>query len=393
MMKPVMRTLAAAAVLGLAAPAAFAQGDPIKIGVVLPYAPPFEIYSKSMEIAIRMAADEVGAIGGRKLELIFENDENKPPQSIAKAKKLISSDKVHVLLAGLASNLAIPVAQEAVSAEQPTIIINAGAGNITGKDCSPWVMRVSFSNDQIIRDSGAWLFKRGMKTAFVMAADYAGGREIIDIFKREFTKSGGKIVGEAYPPFNTKDFGPYLAQAKAAKPDTVYVFFPGGMGIQYVVEYDKFGLKGSIPLTGPAWTVGPLFIDKQGKSAVGFMGPINYVPTLDNAANKKFVAEFRKRSGGRDPDEVTINGYDAIQMIGIGLKAVNGKTDDKKAMMEAIRKATYDGPRGPTRIDPKTNNVIQNIYMIEVKEIDGKPTHVVLDTLKDVQDPPGGCTM
>jgi len=393
MMKPVMRTLAAAAVLGLAAPAAFAQGDPIKIGVVLPYAPPFEIYSKSMEIAIRMAADEVGVIGGRKLELIFENDENKPPQSIAKAKKLMSSDKVHVLLAGLASNLAIPVAQEAAAAQQPTIIINAGAGNITGKDCSPWVMRVSFSNEQIIRDSGAWLFKKGMKTAFVMAADYAGGREIIEIFKREFTKSGGKILGEAYPPFTTKDFGPYLAQAKAAKPDTVYVFFPGGMGIQYVIEYDKFGLKGSIQLTGPAWTVGPLFIDKQGKSAVGFLGPINYVPTLDNAANKKFVAEFRKRSGNRDPDEVTINGYDAIQMIGIGLKAVNGKTDDKKAMMEAIRKATYDGPRGPTKIDPKTNNVIQNIYMIEVKEIGGKPTHVVLDTLKDVQDPPSGCTM
>jgi len=393
MIKPVMRTLAAAALLGLGAPAALAQGDPIKIGVVLPYAPPFEIYSRSMEIAIKMAIEEVGPIGGRKVEAIFENDENKPPQSIAKAKKLMSSDKVHVLLAGLASNLAIPVAQEAVAAEQPTIIINAGAGNITGKDCSPWVMRVSFSNEQIIRDSGAWLFKKGIKTAFVMAADYAGGREIIEIFKREFTKSGGKIVGEAYPPFTTKDFGPYLAQAKAAKPDTVYVFFPGGMGIQYVIEYDKFGLKGSIPLTGPAWTVGPLFIDKQGKSAVGFMGPINYVPTLDNAANKKFVAEFRKRSGGRDPDEVTINGYDAIQMIAVGLKSINGKTDNKKAMMEAIRKATYDGPRGPMRIDPKTNNIVQNIYMIEVKEVDGKPTHVVLDTLKDVQDPPSGCNM
>lgn len=393
MIKPVMRTLAAAALLGLAAPVAMAQGDPIKIGVVLPYAPPFEIYSRSMEIAIKMAIEEIGPIGGRKMEAIFENDENKPPQSIAKAKKLMSSDKVHVLLAGLASNLAIPVAQEAVAAEQPTIIINAGAGNITGKDCSPWVMRVSFSNEQIIRDSGAWLFKKGKKTAFVMAADYAGGREIIDIFKREFTKAGGKIVGEAYPPFATKDFGPYLAQAKAANPDTVYVFFPGGMGIQYVVEYDKFGLKSTIPLTGPAWTVGPLFIDKQGKSAVGFMGPINYVPTLDNAANKKFVAEFRKRSGGRDPDEVTINGYDAIQMIAVGLKAVGGKTDNKKAMMEAIRKATYDGPRGPMRIDPKTNNIVQNIYMIEVKEIGGKPTHVVLDTLKDVQDPPSGCNM
>lgn len=395
MIKSAVRTFAAAVAMGVAATPALAQSDPIKIGVVLPYAPPFEIYSKSMEITIKMAVDEVGgAINGRKLELIFENDENKPPQAIAKTKKLIASDKVDILLGGLASNLAIPIHQEAVAAQQPTVIINAGAGNITGKDCSPWVMRVSFSNDQMIRDSGSWMFaKKGYKTAFVMAADYAGGREIINIFKREFTRAGGKIVGEAYPPLNAKDYGPYLAQAKAANPNTVYVFFPGGLGIQFVVEYDKFGLKGQIPLTGPAWSVGPLLIGKQGKSAVGFVGPINYVPTLDNAVNKKFVAEYRKRSGGRDPDEVAINGYDAIHMVALGLKAVGGKTDDKKAMMEAIRKVQYNGPRGPLRIDPKTNNIVQNIYMVEVQEKNGKPTHVVLDTIKDVQDPPGGCNM
>lgn len=395
MIKSAVRTFATAVAMSVAATPALAQSEPIKIGVVLPYAPPFEIYSKSMEITIKMAVGEVGgAINGRKLELIFENDENKPPQAIAKTKKLIASDKVDILLGGLASNLALPIHQEAVAAQQPTVIINAGAGNITGKDCSPWVMRVSFSNDQMIRDSGSWMFaKKGYKTAFVMAADYAGGREIIDIFKREFTKAGGKIVGEAYPPLNAKDYGPYLAQAKAANPNTIYVFFPGGLGIQFVVEYDKFGLKGQIPLTGPAWSVGPLLIGKQGKSAVGFVGPINYVPTLDNAVNKKFVEEFRKRSGGRDPDEVAINGYDAIHMIAIGLKAIGGKTDDKKAMMEAIRKAQYNGPRGPMRIDPKTNNIVQNIYMVEVQEKNGKPTHVVLDTIKDVQDPPGGCNM
>ncbi|MGE0737149.1 MAG: ABC transporter substrate-binding protein [Alphaproteobacteria bacterium] len=386
--------LCAAVLTAVSSGGAWAQGAPIKIGVVLPYAPPFEIYSKSMEIAMRMAVEELGgSVAGRKIELIFEDDGNKPPQAITKAKKLISSDKVDILVGGLASNLAIPIHQEAVGAQQPTVMINAGAGNITGKDCSPWVMRVSFSNDQIIRDSGAWLFKKGFKSAYGMAADYAGGREIIEIFKREFEKAGGKFVGDAYPPFATKDFGPYLAQAKAAKPDIIYTFFPGGMGIQFVVEYDKFGLKGQIQLSGPAWTVGPLFIEKQGKSAVGFIGPINYVPTLDNPANKKFVENFRKKSNGRDPDEVTINGYDAIQMIALGLKAVNGKTDDKKAMMAAIRNASYDGPRGPMKIDPKTNNVIQNIYMIEIKEVNGKPTHVVVDTIKNVQDPPNGCTL
>jgi branched-chain amino acid transport system substrate-binding protein len=164
------------------------------------------------------------------------------------------------------------------------------------------------------------------------------------------------------------------------------------MGIQYVVEYDKFGLKGQIPLTGPAWTVGPLFIGKQGTSAIGFLGPINYVPTLDNPVNKKFVAEFRKRSGGRDPDEVAINGYDAIHMAAIGLKAVGGKTDDKKAMMEAIRKAQYDGPRGPMRIDPKTNDVVQNVYIRRAEMVDGHIESVLIDTAERIDhngDPVG----
>jgi branched-chain amino acid transport system substrate-binding protein len=387
--------LLAGAVLALGAGQAQAQGEPIKIGVVLPFAPPFELYSKSLELSMRMAVEELGgAIAGRKIELIFENDENKPPQAIAKTKKLITSDKVHILMGGLASNLALPIHGEAVAAQQPTVMINAGHADITGPKCSPWVVRVSFSNDQFTRDSGKWVFEKlGHKTAYVMSLDYAGGREIIGIFKREYEKVGGKIVGEAYAPFSVKDFGPYLAEIKKANPQTVYVFFPGGPAIQFVVEYDKFGLKGQIPLTGAAWTVSPLFLDKQGKAAVGFKGPINYVPTLENAANKKFADAYRAKSGGRDPDEVTINGYDAIHMVALALKSLNGKTDDKKAMMEAIRKVSYDGPRGPMRIDPVTNNVIQNIYMVEVVEAGGKVTYKILDTIRDVKDPPNGCNM
>ena len=385
--------LPALAVLGAAAPAAQAL-ETVKIGVLLPYAPPFEIYARAMETTIKMALDEIGgAVAGRKIELIFENDGNKPTQALVKAKKLIGADRVAVLMGGLASNLALPLHQEAVAARQPTIILNAGIGSITGKDCSPWVMRVSFSADQIIRDSGAWLFKRGFRRAAIATADYAGGRDVAGSFKREFTKAGGAIVAEIYAPFATKDFGPYFAQAKAAMADTIYSFFPGGMAIQFVQEYEKFGLKGHVALTGPAWTVGPAFLARQGKGALGFVGPINYVPSLDNAANRRFAAEFRKRSGGRDPDEVTVNGYDAMHMVAAGLKTVRGNTADKAALMAAIRNAEYSGPRGPMRIDPRTNNVIQNVYMVEVKEVGGKPTHVVVDTIKDVRDPPNGCAM
>lgn len=387
-----LATVAAAATATLAGAPAVAQGEPIKIGIILPYAPPFNVYAESLEVAMKLALEERGGkVAGREIKLIFENDENKPPQVVAKAKKLIA-EKVDIIMGGLATNLALPLHAEAVAASQPTIIINAGHADITGKACSPWVVRVSFSNDQIIRDSGPWMFKKGFKSAFVMAPDYAGGREIIEYFKQGFTKAGGKIVGEAFPPLATKDYGPYIAQAKAAKPDVVYVFFPGGNAIQFVVEYDKFGLRGEIPLAGPAWTVSPLFIGRQGKAALGFMGPINYVPSLDNAVNKKFVAAFRAKTN-RDPDEVSINGYDAVHMAWLALDAVKGNTQDKKAMMEAYRKVNWAGPRGPMKIDPKTNNIIQNIYMIQVVEDGGKLVHKVLETVPNVQDPPNGCNM
>lgn len=377
----------------IAAPSFAMAADPIKVGVILPYAPPFGLYAKSLETSMNMAlAEHGGKVAGREIKLIFENDNNKPPEAIAKARKLLSGEKVDVLIGGLSSHLAVPIAPLADRAKTPLIIINAGADILTGKRCSPWVVRVSFSNDQFVRDSGSWVLKQGYKTAYVMAPDYVGGRNIITSFKRAYTKAGGKIVGEAYAPFSTKDFGPYLAKAKAAKPDTIYVFFPGGMGIQYVIQYDKFGLKGQIPLTGTAWTVSPLFVGKQGLSAVGFKGPINYVPTLDNPANKKFVAAFKEKTG-RVPDEVTVNGYDAIQMLVLAFQKLGGKTGDKKAIVDALRSVSYDGPRGPMRIDPKTNNVIQNIYMVEVVNEGGKPVHKVLDTYKNVQDAPNGCKL
>jgi branched-chain amino acid transport system substrate-binding protein len=324
---------------------------------------------------------------------MIEDDENKPPVAIAKAKKLILSDKVDVLIGGLSSNLAVPLGPVAIDAKTPYIIVNAGADDMTGAKCSPWVMRVSFSNDQIVRPSAKWLFDKGYKTAYALTADYRGGRDIVENFKRAYEKVGGKLVGEGFAPFDTKDFGPYLSQAKAAKPDTIFTFFPGGMAIQFVKQYGQFGLKDQIPLSGPIWTVSPLFVGAQGPAAIGYIGSINYVYTLDLPANKKFVEAFKAKSGGKVPDEVTINGYDAINFIVAAVKKLNGKTDDKAALAKAIQQVSLTGPRGPVRIDPKTNNIVQNIYMVEVKDKGGQPDYVVVDTVKDVQDEPNGCKL
>ncbi|HEX7006845.1 MAG TPA: ABC transporter substrate-binding protein [Alphaproteobacteria bacterium] len=385
---------AAPLVLALAMSVPAAAAEPLKIGVVLPYAPPFGLYSKSVEITMKMAVEEAGGeVAGRKIELMIEDDENKPPVAIAKAKKLILSDKVDVLIGGLASNLAVPLAPVAIQAKTPYIIVNAGADDLTGAQCSPWVMRISFSNDQITRPSGKWLYDKGLKTAYVLTADYRGGRDIVENFKSAFGAAGGKVVGEGYAPFDTKDFGPYVNQAKAAKPDTIFTFFPGAMAIQFVKQYGQFGLKDQIPLTGPLWTVSPIFSEAQGAAQIGYRGTINYIYTLDTPENKKFVEIYKAKSGGKIPDEVSINGYDAVKFIIEAVKKLNGQTDDKAALAKAITQVSYIAPRGPIRIDPKTNNVVQNIYMVEVKDKGGKPDYVILDTVKDVQDPTNGCKL
>ncbi len=372
---------------------AAAQTGPIKIGVVLPYAPPMNVYSEAVEASMRIVLEEVGyKIAGRPVQLIIENDENKPPQTVEKTRKLITSDKVDVLVGGLASHLALPFAQEAAKFQQPSLIATAGHADVTGKDCSKWVMRYTFSNVQVVRDSGKWFYNSGVKSMFFVAADFAAGHEIVDSVKAGFVAAGGKVAGEAYPPMTVRDLGPYLAQIKAANAEMVYAYMPGSLAIQFVLEYDKFGLKSQTRLGGTGWTVSPLFLPKQGKAALGFIGPINYFPSLDNPANRKFVAAHLKRTG-REPDEISVNGYDTMQVIVRAIESLKGKTDDKAALAAALAKVRFDSPRGPIRLDPKTNNVIQNVYMVRVVEKAGKITYEVLDTIKDVQDPVNGCKL
>lgn len=367
---------------------------PIKIGVLLPFNSVFGLYSTGMVEAMKIALEEEGGkVAGRPVELVVENDDNQPPEGLSKTKKLILSDQVDLLIGGMASHVAIAISPYAIQQKTPLIIVNAGADVLTGKHCSPWVIRVSFSSRQIAAPGGPWFFEKGYKNIYLITADYSGGRTILEAFKETFVKAGGTIVGEAYTPYQeTRDWAPYLAKAKAANPDAIYVFYAGGEAISFVKQYDQFGLRGQIPLVGTAWTVSPLFMPAEGKAALGFVGTINYVPSLSTPENKKFKAAYEARTK-QSVHEIAVQAYDAMKIALLGLKAVNGRTDDKSALARSISQVSYASPRGPLKIDPKTNNVIQNIYVVEAKEVDGDPQLVVLDTIQSVQDPPNGCKL
>ena len=386
-------TAFAAAVIAATAGGAGAEQPNIRIGVLLPYSGVFGVLGKDQDAALEMGFDDFGReVAGRKIELVKADTESKPTAGLAQIKKLILRDKADVVVGVVSSAVAGAVRDYVHGSRTPLVIANAGNDALTGERCSPWIVRTSFSNSQINRDMGPWMAEQGYRKAFLMAFDYAAGHQMMDAFEAGFTRAGGTVVGEAYPPLGeTKDFGPYLAKAKAADPDAVYVFFAGGPAIKFAREWAAFGMKESaVQLAGAGWLNSALYVKKQGADAVGTLGVLNYYPSIDTPENKAFQEQFRAKHG-RDASEFGVAAYDSARLIVSALQAVGGHTGDKAPLVAAMRRVQFVGPRGPFRIDPRTNNVIQNIYVARIEETGDSVGAVIRHTFPNVQDPPNGC--
>jgi branched-chain amino acid transport system substrate-binding protein len=392
-MKSTIRTLVAViTVLSLCATVAAA--DPIKVGVLLPSSGVYAGLGGDQTLALELGFDEFGReVAGRPIELIYADSEANPSTGLALIKRLILRDRVDVVVGIISSAVAGAVRDFVHNAEVPLIISNAGNDALTGALCSPWILRSSFSNAQISREMGPWMAARGYQRVFLMAFDYAAGHQAMEAFRGGFVAAGGTVIGEEYPPLGeTEDFGPYLAKVKASNPDAAYVFFAGGPAIQFVKEWAAFGLKGEIQLAGAGWLNSPLYVNAQGMDAEGTLGILNYVPSIDTPENHVFQEKFRA-AHGRDGTEFGVAAYDSARLIVEALEATGGNTDDKAALVTAMRETRFDGPRGPFRIDPATNNVIQNVYIFEVQAQGEGVAAVVQDMVADVQDPPNGCEL
>ena len=267
-MKTVPVSFAAAALVLCAAAAA---AEPIKVGVLLPSSGVYAGLGNDQTLGLELGFDDFGReVAGRPVELIYADTESKPGAGLAQVKKLVLRDRVDVLVGIISSAVAAAVRDFVHGAQVPLIVSNAGNDDLTGAQCSPWVLRSSFSNSQISREMGPWMADAGYRNVFLMAFDYAAGHQAMQAFRRGFAAAGGTVVGEAYPPLGeTEDFGPYLAKVKAADPDAAYVFFAGGPAIKFVKEWAAFGLKGQVQLAGAGWLTSALYVDAQGKDAEG----------------------------------------------------------------------------------------------------------------------------
>jgi branched-chain amino acid transport system substrate-binding protein len=325
-----------------------------------------------------------GSVAGRRVEIIKEDDQFNPQIGLQKAKKLIESDKVDLLVGVQASNVALAVLNYAKQQKAFYIVSGAGTDAITW-DRYPYLFRTSISAYQLSTPMAGYVYDNLGKEIVTTASDYAGGRDVIAEFKAPYIAKGGKVLKEIWPPLNTTDFSPYLVDIKSINPPVTYDFMPGADAIRFIQQYHEFGLMEKMPLTGFT-IIDSLTLKALGKAAVGVISATTYTDTVDNPESRKFVADYQAKYNAL-PDIFSDYGYVAARAIDEALKLTDGDTSDKDKLAEAMSKLKFNAPRGPWRMDPVTHNPIQDIHVCQVVEKDGKVTSKVLTTFKDVADP------
>jgi branched-chain amino acid transport system substrate-binding protein len=382
-------TLAAllASALLAAGPAVHAQAK-LKVGVMLPFTGTFAALGTAIDNGFKLYVQEQGGrLGGREIEYFVVDDESDPAKATDNVNKLINRDKVDVIVGTVHSGVAMAMAKAARDSNTMLMVPNAGADAVTGPMCAPNIFRSSFSNWQSAYAMGVVMAKRGHKRAVSLTWKYAAGDEMVAAFKEGFEKGGGQVLKQLNLPFPNVEFQALLTDIAATKPDSVFSFFAGGGAVKFVKDYAAAGLNKTIPLYGPGFlTDGTL--EAQGDSAQGILTTLHYADSLgtprDNAFRLAYVKAYKLQ-----PDVYAVQGYDAAQMLGIGLAAVKGDITKRAEFAAALEKAKIDSPRGAFTLS-KAHNPVQDIYL---RKVEGKQNKVVEVAIKALADPARGCKM
>ena len=380
-MKRLLMGTAALVVLGVAPTGA---QQPVKIGFVSTFSGPTAVIGNDMRNSFELALDHLGRkMGGKPVEVIYEDDQQKPEVGVQKSQKLVESDKVDFVIGYIWSNVLLASLKPVVDSQTFLISANAGPSQIAGEQCSPYFFSTSWQNDQTPQAMGTYMTQKGVKTAFLIGPNYAAGKDMLTGVRTTFK---GQVIGEELTKWPDQlDFSTELSKVRAAKPEAVFVFYPGAAGVQFLTQYAQSGLKGQIPLY-TAFTVDAITLPLQKDLALGVPGAQEWVNDLPNDANKKFVADFRSKHKNY-PSFYGAQSYDAANFVNSAVVAVNGDLSKKDAMRAEMRKANYASVRGPYKYG-NNHFPIQNFYLQDVvKDAEGNLTLKTVATIvKDSQD-------
>jgi branched-chain amino acid transport system substrate-binding protein len=360
-------SLAAIAASALAAGTAAAQ-DKLRIGVIATLSGPPAVLGQQLRNGFALAVKDLGGrLGGREVEVLVQDDELKPDVAVSKAKAMVERDKVEFVVGPIFSNILQAIFKPIIDANVILISPNAGTSNYAGKECNANFFVTSYQNDQAFGVAGKYAQDAGLKKIFLIAPNYQAGRDALAGFKSAFK---GEVLDEVYVPLGQLDYAAELTKIAAAKPDAIYVFLPGGMGVNFVKQFRQAGLADKTKFLS-AFTVDESTLPAQQDAAVGFFAGANWAPNLDNPQNKKFVADYEKEFGAV-PATYAFQAYDAALLIDGAVKLTKGNTADKNALRAALKKANFTSLRGAFKFN--TNNYpIQDFYLVKVaKRADGK---------------------
>lgn len=366
--RTVLAGASAFAATGLFAPfvrGASAQSGPLRVGVLLPYSGTYaqlgEAITRAMELYVKQNGD---ALAGRKITFVKVDDESEPTKATDLTNKLVLGEKVDVLVGTVHSGVAMAMAKIAKETGVPTLIPNAGANQITRAGCARNIFRTSFGNSQVGEATGRAMAKAGIKTVVSFTWRYAAGEESVAGFKAGFQDAGGTVLKDIALPFPDVEFQSALSEIAALKPQAVYSFFAGGGAVKFIKDFGAAKLNESIQLWGPGFLTDGVE-QAVGPAGNGIKTALHYVDGLDNPENKAFRKLFADAYKS-EADVYAVQGWDTMQVLALGLKAVNGDVAKRKEMFEAMSAAAIASPRGPFKFGP-SNNPIHNFYLRELQ--------------------------
>jgi len=345
----------------LAVMALTAQAQSVKIGFMGTLSGPAGALGQDQYDAFMLGIEHAGGkLGGATVQVIKEDDQLKADLGVQLAQKLIERDKVDIITGVTFSNVMMAIHKPITDANVLLIGSNAGPSPLTGKGCSRNFFSTSWNNDSLHESMGQYANDAGYKKVYLLAPNYQAGKDALSGFKRMYK---GAVVDEVYTTVNQPDYSAEIAQLQAAKPDAIYVFFPGGMGVNFVKQYQQAGLLGKLPMLSTS-TVDGTTLPALKDIAVGAVTGSPYSPDIDNPQNKKFVDDFRKKYN-RVPSLYAAQSYDAAMLLNAALTKTGGKADNRDTLRAAIKSAEFKSVAGPFKFN--TNQFpIRNFYRVDV---------------------------
>jgi branched-chain amino acid transport system substrate-binding protein len=381
-MGSVVRSLAVLGAFLFAVNTAAAQ-DKIRIGLIYTLSGPAAVLGQQSKKAFELAVKDLGGkMGGKEVQLFAVDDGLSPANAILKVKELLERDHVDIVVGPIFSNVLGAIHKPVMDAGKILISTNAGSSAFAGAACNPNFFVTSYQNDQIFETLGKIANDKGYKRVFAMVPNYRAGKDALAGFKRTYK---GKLVAEELVPLKGIDFQSELSKLASLKPDALFTFMPGGLGITLIKQYNQAGLKGKVPIIS-AFTADEATLPVLGAAAEGIYGALTWAPNMDNPQNKKFVAEY-EAAYKAIPASYAMQAYDAANLINSAAVALKGDFSNTKAVSAELRKANFKSVRGAFKFNVN-GYPIQNFYLTKVaKRPDGKfETEIVEKVLSDNAD-------